>query len=70
MISRVLYYHKTGYTPMLALAKIVEWYTYAGLAEALIVILLSEPKTKWQWIRHIYIWGPVMLMNIVGKGKG
>lgn len=55
---------------MLALAKVLEWYLYVGLAEALIVILLSEPKTKWQWIRHIYVWGPVMLMKVVGKGKG
>lgn len=70
MKSRTLYFHKIGCTLMLALVKIVEWYLYAGLAEALIVIILSEPKTKWQWIRHIYIWGPVMLMKVVGKGKG
>lgn len=55
---------------MLAFAKLLEWYIYAGLAEALLVILLSEPKSKHQWIRHIYIWGPMLLLKLAGKGKG
>ena len=55
---------------MNAWLEIADWYMRFGLGEALFVILFSEPKSRRAWIRHIYIWGPMFLVNIAGKGKG